>query len=101
MTEMSYYMAMQVVQAYKYLCASRGQTTQPITFRQTHITIFCTLVRASSFRSNLLHLSKPHCCTSTRPHCVIFAVRSPRFVSELHHNGVIMPASLWVATHRQ
>jgi hypothetical protein len=71
-------MTVQVIQTYNYHCASNGQTTQPMRFRQTHITIFCTLVRAPSFRSNLLHLSTPQCCTSTRPHGVTFAVRSPR-----------------------
>jgi hypothetical protein len=78
MAKMSYCMTMQVVQTYNYHCTSRGQTTQAMRFRQTHITIFCTLVRAPSFRSNLLHLNTPQCCTSTRPHGVTFAVRSPR-----------------------
>jgi hypothetical protein len=78
MAKMSYYMTTQVVQTYNYQCASRGQTTQPMMFHQTHITIFCTLVTVPLFRSNLLHVSTPRCCTSTRPHGVTFAVRSPR-----------------------
>jgi len=78
MAKMSYYMTMQVVQTCNYYCTSRGQTTQPVWFRQMHITIFCTLVRAPSFRSNLLHLSRRQCCTTTRPQGVTFAVRSPR-----------------------
>ena len=77
MVRMNYYMTMHVVQTYNYHCASRGQTTQPMRFRQTHIKIFCSLVRDPSFRSNLLHLSTPQYCTSTRPHGVTFTVRSP------------------------
>jgi hypothetical protein len=78
MAKMSYYMTMQVIQTCNYYCTSRGQTTQPMWFRQTHITIFYMLVTAPLFWSNLLHLSTRQYCTSIRPHGVTFAVRSPR-----------------------
>jgi hypothetical protein len=93
-------MTVRLVQTHNYHRASKGQTTQPIGFRATCITIFCMLVTAPSFRSNQIHLSTPQCCISTRPHGVNIISAVSTFISELHHSGV-MSTCLWVAAHRQ